>query len=173
MRMIDPLLLEFDRECSGTRKCLERLPADKLAWKPHEKSMSLGQLAGHVATIPAWIGGTLLLDGFDLAAGMDRPPLDTPENILTRAILGIEKTACPLFESVHSPIAFASSSCAIAPFAVFTAASKATRMFSVVSRGGRSMPAARSKPSRRSVPPIQAGIVATCPASCPSDIDFS
>jgi uncharacterized damage-inducible protein DinB len=80
--MIDPLLLEFDRECSGTRKCLERLPADKLTWKPHERSMSLGQLAGHVATIPAWIGGTLLDDGFDLAKEMSRPPLNTPENIL-------------------------------------------------------------------------------------------
>jgi uncharacterized damage-inducible protein DinB len=82
MKLIDPLLLEFDRECSSTRKCLERLPADKLTWKPHEKSMTLGQLAGHVATIPAWIGGTLLADGFDLATGMDRPPVDTPESIL-------------------------------------------------------------------------------------------
>jgi len=80
--MIDPLLLELDRECSTTRKCLERLPGDKLAWKPHEKSMSLGQIAGHLATIPAWIGGTLLADGFDLATGMDRPPLDTVENVL-------------------------------------------------------------------------------------------
>ena len=82
MRLIDPLLLEFDREASATRKCLERLPADKLAWKPHEKSMSLGQLAGHVATIPAWIGGSLLADGYDFSKGMDRPPLDTPANIL-------------------------------------------------------------------------------------------
>lgn len=82
MRMIDPLLLEFDRECSGTRKCLERVPTDKLSWKPHEKSMSLGQLAGHLATIPAWIGRTLLDDGFDLASGMDRPPLDSAEGIL-------------------------------------------------------------------------------------------
>jgi uncharacterized damage-inducible protein DinB len=82
MKLIDPLLLEFDRECASTRKCLERLPADTLSWKPHEKSMTLGQLAGHVATIPAWIGGTLLADGFDLAAGMDRPPVDTPEGIL-------------------------------------------------------------------------------------------
>jgi uncharacterized damage-inducible protein DinB len=82
MRLIDPLLLEFDREASATRKCLERLPADKLSWKPHEKSMSLGALAGHVATIPAWIGGSLLADGYDFSKGMDRPPLDTPEQIL-------------------------------------------------------------------------------------------
>ncbi len=82
MRLIDPLLLEFDRECSATRKCLERLPADKLAWKPHEKSMSLGALAGHVATIPGWIGSALLADGFDLASGMASPPLGTPEEIV-------------------------------------------------------------------------------------------
>lgn len=82
MNLIDPLLLELDREASSTRKCLERLPADRLGWRPHEKSMTLGQLAGHVATIPAWIGGTLLADGFDLATGMERPPLDSPERIL-------------------------------------------------------------------------------------------
>ena len=82
MRLIDPLLLEFDRECSGTRKCLERLPGEKLAWKPHEKSMSLGKLAGHVATIPGWIGSALLADGFDLTSGMAAPPLGTPEEIV-------------------------------------------------------------------------------------------
>ena len=82
MRMIEPLLLELDRECSSTRKCLERLPADKPTWKPHEKSMSLGQLAGHVATIPGWIGGALLADGYDFSTEMDRPPLDTPERIV-------------------------------------------------------------------------------------------
>ena len=82
MRLIDPLLLEFDRESAATRKCLERLPADKLTWQPHPKSMSLGDLAGHVATLPGWIGGSLLADGFDLSAGMERPPVDTPERIL-------------------------------------------------------------------------------------------
>jgi uncharacterized damage-inducible protein DinB len=82
MRLIDPLLLEFDRESSGTRKCLARVPGEKLDWKPHEKSMTLRQLAGHVATIPAWIGGALLADGYDLVTGMDRPPMDTPEQIL-------------------------------------------------------------------------------------------
>lgn len=82
MRMIDPLLLELDRECSATRKCLERLPGDKLAWKPHERSMSLGQVAGHLATIPAWIGGSLLDEGYDFAKGMERPPLDSVEAIV-------------------------------------------------------------------------------------------
>jgi uncharacterized damage-inducible protein DinB len=69
MRMIDPMLMEFDRECSTTRKILSRVPADKLTWKPHAKSMSLGQLANHVASLPHWIGGSLLPGEFDMAKG--------------------------------------------------------------------------------------------------------
>lgn len=71
MRMIDPYLMEFDRESSTTRKLLSRVPADKFSWKPHAKSMSLGQLAGHVAGIPNWIAGSLLPGEFDLAKGGD------------------------------------------------------------------------------------------------------
>ncbi len=40
MRLIDPMLMEFDREASTTRKLLERMPDDRLAWKPHPKSMT-------------------------------------------------------------------------------------------------------------------------------------
>ena len=68
MRMIDPLIMEFDREAATTRKVLSRVPGDRFAWKPHEKSYSLGLLAQHLATIPHWIGGSLLSGGFDLAA---------------------------------------------------------------------------------------------------------
>lgn len=70
MRMIDPMIMEFDRESATTRKVLANVPGDKLAWKPHEKSMSLGQLAQHLATLPGWIGATILQDGFDFGSGM-------------------------------------------------------------------------------------------------------
>ena len=40
MRLIDPLLMEFDRECSTTRKLLERVPEGKNSWQPHPKSMT-------------------------------------------------------------------------------------------------------------------------------------
>jgi uncharacterized damage-inducible protein DinB len=73
MRMIDPLIMEFDRECSTTRKLLERLPDGKLDWAPHAKSMTLGKLAHHLATIPHLVGMSLLLDGFDAGAGGERP----------------------------------------------------------------------------------------------------
>src|SRR5512135_2564184 len=75
MRMIDPMLMEFDRECSTTRKVLSRVPGDKLAWKPHAKSYSLGQLANHIAGLPHWIAGSLLPGEFDMAkAGGDAAP---------------------------------------------------------------------------------------------------
>jgi uncharacterized damage-inducible protein DinB len=59
MSMIDALVQELDQEAKTTRRVLERVPGDRLAWKPHEKSMSLGQLALHVATIPGIVSGIL------------------------------------------------------------------------------------------------------------------
>jgi uncharacterized damage-inducible protein DinB len=50
--MNQPLIAELKREAATTRRVLERVPEDKLSWKPHPKSMSLGQLALHVAVIP-------------------------------------------------------------------------------------------------------------------------
>ena len=52
MPLKDILLAEFDMEMDSTRRTLERVPDDKFGWKPHEKSGSLGWMAGHVATIP-------------------------------------------------------------------------------------------------------------------------
>jgi uncharacterized damage-inducible protein DinB len=68
MAIKDGLLADFDHEMGTTRKLLERLPDDKLVWKPHVKSMSLGGLATHLGNIPHW-GGTILNEAsFDLAA---------------------------------------------------------------------------------------------------------
>jgi uncharacterized damage-inducible protein DinB len=52
MGMSAELLPEFDLEMASARRTLERIPEDKLAWKPHEKSMTLGRLAGHIAELP-------------------------------------------------------------------------------------------------------------------------
>src|SRR4051812_26913411 len=49
------LLQELEQEAQTTRRLLERVPDDRLAWKPHDRSMSLGQLALHVATVPGAI----------------------------------------------------------------------------------------------------------------------
>jgi uncharacterized damage-inducible protein DinB len=71
MPIKDGLLAEFDHEMGTTRKLLERVPDDKLSWKPHDKSMSLGGLATHLSNLPRW--GAMILSelSFDLA---DRPP---------------------------------------------------------------------------------------------------
>ncbi|MCK6461422.1 MAG: DinB family protein, partial [Planctomycetes bacterium] len=65
--MQDALVAELTREAGATRRVLERVPEHRLAWKPHGRSMSLGQLALHVATIPGGVSGMLEGDGVDAA----------------------------------------------------------------------------------------------------------
>ena len=55
MSTIKELLQELEQEAQTTRRVLERVPTDRLAWKPHDKSMSLGQLALHIAVVPGAI----------------------------------------------------------------------------------------------------------------------
>ena len=60
-------LKEFDQEMASTRRLLERVPSEKGAWKPHEKSFSLEHLAQLVAWIPGWIATSLRQPHIDLA----------------------------------------------------------------------------------------------------------
>jgi uncharacterized damage-inducible protein DinB len=55
MSTVETLLQELEQEAQTTRRVLERVPDDRLAWKPHDKSMSLGQLALHIASVPGAI----------------------------------------------------------------------------------------------------------------------
>jgi uncharacterized damage-inducible protein DinB len=73
MPLVDMLLPEFDHEMATTRKLLERVPDDRLAWAPHAKSFTMGQLAQHVATIPMWGTMTLTLSELDLAGSEQLP----------------------------------------------------------------------------------------------------
>ena len=68
MAIKDALLPEFDHEMATTRRLLERLPEAEFAWKPHDRSMALGQLAGHIANLPQWCSATLASTVFDLDA---------------------------------------------------------------------------------------------------------
>ena len=65
MAIAESILPEFDHETATTRTLLERVPADKAEWKPHAKSMSLGQLAMHIANLPNWASITLERTEFD------------------------------------------------------------------------------------------------------------
>jgi len=61
-------MAEYDHEMGTTRRLLERIPDDKLQWKPHEKSMALGELASHLGNIPNWAGNILNESSFDLSS---------------------------------------------------------------------------------------------------------
>ena len=65
MNIAEAMIGEFSQESIGTRKMLERIPDDKLSWKPHEKSMTMGRLATHLAEIPEWAETIMNHESFD------------------------------------------------------------------------------------------------------------
>lgn len=65
MPIAESLLPDFDHEMATTRALLELVPAERAAWKPHVKSMSLGDLAMHVARIPGWAQTVMTGTEFD------------------------------------------------------------------------------------------------------------
>jgi uncharacterized damage-inducible protein DinB len=67
MPMSQALLPEFDNEMANTRKALERVPEEKFGWKPHEKSMSMGRLATHLAELLGLVPTALKTESFDFA----------------------------------------------------------------------------------------------------------
>ena len=73
MSIATGLLGEFDMEMASTRRMLERLPEDKLEWKPDPKSMSMGRLAAHVAEMPGWGALTMNSDELDFSKGEYKP----------------------------------------------------------------------------------------------------
>jgi uncharacterized damage-inducible protein DinB len=83
MKISDLLLGEIQQEAVTTRRLLERVPQASFSWQPHEKSMTLGRLATHLATIPArWLGLVFTQDELDLAAPFTPPNLDDVNGIL-------------------------------------------------------------------------------------------
>ena len=74
MRIADPYLEELTIEASTTRRVLERVPEVHLNWRPHEKSMSLGQLAWHVATLSHQLTEFVTGDELDFGAAAGAPP---------------------------------------------------------------------------------------------------
>jgi uncharacterized damage-inducible protein DinB len=73
MAVVDALLPEFDHEMAVTRKVLERVDGAQFGWQPHEKSMSLGRLATHVAEIPKWGQTILMQTEFNMVDGEYKP----------------------------------------------------------------------------------------------------
>lgn len=69
------LAAEMEHEAKTTRTCLERVPADKFGWKPHEKSMEMGRLASHISEMFQWTKATMENDVLDFAT-MDYKPFE-------------------------------------------------------------------------------------------------
>jgi len=79
VKMMEPVLEEFRDETERTKRVFERIPSDKVTWKPHEKSMALGQLALHIATVPGTFARILPLEGVDIPLANFNPPV--PKNL--------------------------------------------------------------------------------------------
>ena len=76
------ILPEFDHEMENTRKSLERVPEDKFSFKPHAKSMTLGALATHLATINHWAEAILGLESFDVSTAPPNSELKSRAEVL-------------------------------------------------------------------------------------------
>jgi uncharacterized damage-inducible protein DinB len=93
MQLKDYLLAELNREVERSRHALEQVPEGKSAWKPHEKSMQFGHLAGMVATIPMWIGMQINQPELDIAP-KDGPKFEMPKlNSSADYVAALDKAA--------------------------------------------------------------------------------
>jgi uncharacterized damage-inducible protein DinB len=82
MKMIDGLLAELEQEADTTRRVLERIPQAHLSWKPHPKSMSLGQLSLHVATVPGNVAELAALDTVPEPPAFVQPEASTASELV-------------------------------------------------------------------------------------------
>lgn len=87
MPIAQMILPELDQEVEATRRMLGRVPEDRLGWRPHEKSMTLGRLASHIGEVPGWTQAVLGQDEFDVAppgeSDYEAADLESVREILT------------------------------------------------------------------------------------------
>src|SRR5437667_5896528 len=88
MRYVESVLPEFDQEMANTRKVLERVPEDKLDWRPHPKSNTIGWNANHLAEMPAWVVNTIGQSALDIAPP-GGPTYQSPKHSTRREILEV------------------------------------------------------------------------------------
>lgn len=99
MSIAKNLSMELQQQAANTRKILERIPNDKLTWKPHEKSMAIGRLGMHIAELPNTIVRAIETKSFDFAATPFKPVFpnttaeitETFEKNLVKAVEALEK----------------------------------------------------------------------------------
>jgi uncharacterized damage-inducible protein DinB len=81
MRLVDSILMEIDQEAQTTKRVLDRIPEDKLTWKPHPKSYSLGQLALHIASVPGNVAALAVPDTKE-ASNFSQPQPKSRQEVL-------------------------------------------------------------------------------------------
>src|SRR5262249_48358944 len=100
MSIAESMLPEFDQEMAGTRKTLERVPEDKLDWRPHAKSFTMGGLATHIATMIGWATVTIEQDSFDVqppgAESYKEEPIKSRAELLERFDKGLASARAAL-----------------------------------------------------------------------------
>jgi uncharacterized damage-inducible protein DinB len=79
MAIVDSILMEVEQEAKTTQRVLDRVPEDKLAWKPHSKSYSLGQLALHIARLQGVLAEAASKDNFEIANFAQAQPASRKE----------------------------------------------------------------------------------------------
>lgn len=83
MALNQAFMMELEHEAGSTKKLLDRIPEEKFDWKPHDKSMSMIQLAAHIAEMPAWLMMTVTTDELDFATTpYQRPNFTTKQELL-------------------------------------------------------------------------------------------
>jgi uncharacterized damage-inducible protein DinB len=95
MSIVDGLLAELDQEAPATRRVLERIPQAHLSWKPHPKSMSLGQLGLHVATLPGNVAQLAAMDTIPAPPAFVQPEAATAAELvpsLTESVARARRT---------------------------------------------------------------------------------
>ena len=91
MTIIEGLLAELEQEAETTRRVLERIPQAHLSWKPHPKSMSLGQLGLHVATVPGNVAEFAAMDTIPSPPAFVQPEAATASELLSSLTESVAK----------------------------------------------------------------------------------
>lgn len=91
MRIVDPIFAELDQEAATTKRLLERVPEGKMEWRPHTKSMSLGQLALHVAMIPGQVAVMASQNEYELPDFSEYPAARTAGELLLGLDLNVAR----------------------------------------------------------------------------------
>ncbi len=91
MSIANTLLAELEQEAQPTRRVLERVPQAHLSWKPHTKSMSLGQLALHVATVPGNVAELAMRDTVPAPPAFVHPEAATTAELVPALTASIAK----------------------------------------------------------------------------------